>query len=177
MAVDRLQLRRGEVVVDVGCGTGLNFEYVMDRVGPSGAVIGVDLSPDMLRVTRERVQRAGWPNVVLIESSAEAAELPQRADAALFSLTHDVMRSREALEKVIGQLKPGARISVLGAKWAPKWSFAINLFVWLVSRAYTTTFEGYDRPWSHLEELVTDLEVEPAVFGAWYIATARKQGA
>ncbi|MDQ3955639.1 MAG: methyltransferase domain-containing protein [Actinomycetota bacterium] len=174
MAVDRLQLRPGESVVDVACGTGLNFDYLYEQVGPSGRIIGIDLSGDMLVRARERVDRAAWRNVTLIESAAESANIPASADAAIFSLTHDVMRSREAVENVISFLKPGSRVAVLGAKWAPRWVFPINLFVRAVSRAYVTTLEGYERPWSHLEDHVPNLEVKPLMLGAFYIAIGRR---
>lgn len=174
MAVDRLALRPGEVVVDVACGTGLNFGYIFERVGPTGMIVGIDLSGEMLAKARERVQRAGWPNVLLIESAVEDAELAEPADAAIFSLSHDVMRSPTAIENVISHLKPYGRVSVLGAKWASRWAFPVNVFVRAVSRAYITTLEGYDRPWSHIEGYVSQLEVEERLLGALYIATARK---
>lgn len=47
--VDALQLRPGEVGADIGFGGGLALELLLDRVGPTGTVIGVDLSPDMVR--------------------------------------------------------------------------------------------------------------------------------
>jgi ubiquinone/menaquinone biosynthesis C-methylase UbiE len=54
-AVELLELRRGEIVVDVACGTGLNFEPIIERVGPEGRLFGIDLSPDML-AARELAQ-------------------------------------------------------------------------------------------------------------------------
>src|SRR6516165_285111 len=43
-AVDRLNLRRGDRVLEVGCGTGMNFSFLRDAVGPEGSIYGVDLS-------------------------------------------------------------------------------------------------------------------------------------
>ena len=60
LAVDRLALKPGEVVLDVGCGTGLSFSLVEERIGPEGGLIGVDPSPDMLAKARERVKRHGY---------------------------------------------------------------------------------------------------------------------
>jgi demethylmenaquinone methyltransferase/2-methoxy-6-polyprenyl-1,4-benzoquinol methylase len=45
-AVDLLRLKRGDCVVDLGCGTGLNFDLLVERIGPEGRLIGVDLSPE-----------------------------------------------------------------------------------------------------------------------------------
>lgn len=70
-----------------------------ERIGPTGAVVGVDQSPDMLAVARHRIGAHGWTNVTLIESAVEEVELPMKADAALFCATHDVLQSEEALNR------------------------------------------------------------------------------
>jgi ubiquinone/menaquinone biosynthesis C-methylase UbiE len=112
--IERLDLRAGDVVVDVGCGTGLSFALIQQRIGPSGRVVGVELSRQMLAVARERVEREGWSNVTLVESSVEEAEAGVEADAALFCLVHDITRSRRAVENLVGQVKPGGHVAVLG---------------------------------------------------------------
>ena len=97
MAVDRLALRPGETAIDVACGTGLVFPLLRDAVGPEGRVVGIDLSPDMVRQAEERIQAAGWENVAVIESAVEEAPLDLVADAALFAFTHDVLQTRAAV--------------------------------------------------------------------------------
>src|SRR5689334_7806494 len=52
--VDALPLRRGDIVLDVGCGTGLCFERVRSRIGADGVIIGIDASREMLAVAAER---------------------------------------------------------------------------------------------------------------------------
>ena len=56
-AVELLRLKRGDCVVDLGCGTGLNFDFLTERIGPEGRLIGVDISPEMLAGARERAER------------------------------------------------------------------------------------------------------------------------
>jgi hypothetical protein len=73
------------------------------------------------------------------------------------------MRTPKALENVIRGLKPGARIVAVGTKWAPWWSLGVNLRTWRIARQFITTFEGFSRPWSKLDKLVSSLEVEPVV--------------
>jgi SAM-dependent methyltransferase len=173
-AVELLNLRRGDIVVDVACGTGLNFQPIIERIGREGRLFGIDLSPDMLERARERVVVAGWDNVELINTPVERAALPVAADAALFSLTHDVMRSPAALTRVMDNLGPNGRIAAVGVKWAPRWALPFNLVVRVVSTRFVTTFEGYDRPWSHLEVLVPNLRVRPLLLGAGYLAWGSK---
>jgi ubiquinone/menaquinone biosynthesis C-methylase UbiE len=175
-AVERLELRPGEVVIDVACGTGLSFELLEDEVGPSGRLIGVDVSPDMLALAHARVAAHGWRNVTLIEAAIEQARLPEPADAALFMLTHDVMQSTQALRHLLEQLKPGARIAVLGAKRAPAWALPVNLYLRYAARRYITAREGFGRPWSTLEQLVPRLEVRSLLLGGVYLASGTLEG-
>lgn len=171
--VERLAARPGEVVVDVGCGTGLNFAQLEADIGPKGRLVGIDVSPEMLAEARARIERHGWSNVELVESAAEDAELAALcADAVLICGVHDVMRSPPALANVLRYLRDGGRVVAAGPKWVPWWrpdAVAMNLSTWSVNRAYVTTFEGFDRPWSHLAALIPDLEVEVVYGGGGYI--------
>ncbi len=67
-AVELLALHRGDQVLDVGCGTGLNFPLLRERVGAEGVIVGIDASTAMLRQARRRARRAGWDNIVLIRA-------------------------------------------------------------------------------------------------------------
>ncbi|TMK97777.1 MAG: methyltransferase domain-containing protein [Actinobacteria bacterium] len=178
-AVERLLLGQGQTVLDVACSTGLTFGLIEDQIGPDGHLIGIDLSPEMLSQARERVAANGWRNVTLIESAIEDASIPEVAGAAVFVLTHDVMRSPEALGNVLAHVRPGGRISAAGGKRAPAWALPANLYLRYAMRRYTTTMEGFDRPWRILEGLVPDLAVEQLLLGGAYVAwgTTARDGA
>jgi len=68
--------KRGDTVVDIGCGTGLNFALLQDVIGPEGQIIGVDLSDAMLDQARQRVTEYSWKNVTLIQADAAQFEFP-----------------------------------------------------------------------------------------------------
>jgi demethylmenaquinone methyltransferase/2-methoxy-6-polyprenyl-1,4-benzoquinol methylase len=173
MAVERLQLEPGRTVIDAGCGTGLTFPMLESAVGPTGRIVGVELSPEMVSQARERVAAHGWQNVSLIQAAVETAAIDGVADAALFSFTHDVLQSPAAVANVVAHLKPGARVSSVGAKLAGGWSPLVNFFVRRSARPYVTTFRGLDRPWRELERYVDELHVKSLALGGAYLASAR----
>lgn len=77
--VDALNPERGDVVVEMGCGTGANLPYLRERVGRGGTVIGFDVSAGVLGRARERIERAGWENVHV--ARADATRPPLRVPA------------------------------------------------------------------------------------------------
>jgi SAM-dependent methyltransferase len=172
-AVEKMSLKHGDVVLDVACGTGINFRHLEECIGPDGTVIGIDLSPEMLQHAERRVRANGWRNVLLIQAPAQEAEIPSGVNAVLFCLTHDVLRSDEALDNIFTSTIRGARVAAYGPKWAPRWAVPVNWAVRMAASRFVTTFDGFDQPWDKLERFVPNLRVEPIVLGGAYIASGR----
>jgi SAM-dependent methyltransferase len=170
MAVQHLQLRSGDCVLDLGCGTGMSLPLLHDAVGPAGRVVAVDLSPDMLAQARNRVQRERWANVELLGSAVEDALLPRHADAALFHFTHDIVQSPSALDHVLQRLRPGARIVVTGLKWTAPGLAPWNVLVGLHMAQSVTRYEGLAEPWQPLLARGVQLEVDTLMMGTVFVA-------
>lgn len=170
MAVQHLQLRSGDCVLDLGCGTGMSLPLLHDAVGPAGRVVAVDLSPEMLDQARSRVQRERWGNVELLCSAVEDAPLPRHADAAFFHFTHDILQSPQALDHVLQHLRPGARIVVTGLKWTAPGLAPWNLLVGLHMAQSVTNYEGLDQPWQPLLQRGVQLEVDTLMMGTVFVA-------
>jgi demethylmenaquinone methyltransferase/2-methoxy-6-polyprenyl-1,4-benzoquinol methylase len=171
--VEALPLRSGQVVLDVGCGTGLCCGLLRGKVGPGGGVVGIEESPEMAAVAREHIACEGWDNVTVVEAPAEDAEIGLTADAALFCAVHDILQSPDALRNVLTGLRPGAWVAAGGGKWAAPMMVALNSMVGMLHAPYVRDFSGFDRPWQHLERLVEDVRVEEMAFGSGYVMTGR----
>lgn len=169
--VDLLPLRRGDIVLDVGCGTGLCFEQVRGRIGAEGAIIGIDASREMLAVAAARVAARGWQNVVLVQSPVEQAELPAVADHVLFCATHDVLQCDAALDNVLAHVRDGGTVAATGGKWAPPWAIALNAGIFALHAPYVRDFAGFDRPWVQLAPRVDRIRVQEVAMGGGYLAS------
>ena len=171
--VEALPLRSGHVVLDVGCGTGLCCGLLRDKVGPAGEVVAIEESPEMAAVAREHIAEEGWHNVTVVQARAEDAEIAVTADAAVFCAVHDILQSPDALRNVMNNLRPGAWVAAGGGKWAAPLMVAVNMQVRMLHAPYVRSFEGFDRPWNLLEQLIEGVHVREMAFGSGYIVTGR----
>jgi SAM-dependent methyltransferase len=170
---DQLPVSPGDVVLDVGCGTGLCFPLLQSKIGATGTIVGVDESPQMLELARARVARQGWDNVTLVPAAAQDARLPVLADAALFCAVHDVLQSPEALANVFAHLRPGAWVAAGGGKWAAPWLMPLNMLTFAIHRPYVSDFSGFGRPWRLLERYLLDVRVTEVAFGTGFVVVGR----
>ncbi len=169
--VEALPVRPGQVVLDVGSGTGLCSGLLQEKVGPQGGVVGIEESPEMVAVARERIANEGWRNVSVVEAPVEDAQLAVTADAALFCAVHDILQSPGALRNVLARLRPGAWVAAGGGKWAARWMVGVNLQARMLHAPYVRSFDGFDRPWRHLERLIEDVQIRELALGSGYIMT------
>ncbi len=107
-------LIRGETVLDIGCGAGLDTLIAAIMVGPEGKVIGVDLVPDMLQRAKVNLKKTSLKNVTLQEGSAEQLPFPDGTfdvviSNGVFNLIPD---KAKALREVFRVLKPSARLQL-----------------------------------------------------------------
>jgi len=174
--VASLGLRPGQTALEAGCGTGINLVTMRSYVGDDGKVIGIDQSPLMLAQARAKVARHGWTNVETIASPLEQAELPEQADALLFSYTHDIFRIQSAVDSALAKVKPGGRVVAICTRWdertAPRYATGV---IKLLSRRYMTTFEGIDEPWSNITRHLDDVTFRDYIFGTNVVVAGTKR--
>ncbi len=165
-----LDLRPGDVVLDVGAGTGLSYELLRAGVGEAGRVLAFEQSPEMFGQAQARLDRHGWNNVWHCNAPAETVELPQAADAVLFNYVHDITRTPQAVANILRQAKPGARIAMAGMKYFPWWAGPLNLLAWAKNRPYNAHPGDLWSPWDIVETWCESFERQSTQLGMGYIA-------
>lgn len=113
-SVEHAELRPGDHVLDVACGSGSSVVPAAQDVGPSGRVVGVDVSDGLLALSRSKVERAGLDNVELRIGDMRELDLPARSfDAVLLVFGLFMVPDMAALVRDLWELvKPGGRLVI-----------------------------------------------------------------
>jgi SAM-dependent methyltransferase len=108
------EIHAGERVVDVGCGAGIDSLIAAKMVGPTGRVIGVDMTPAMLAKARRSAADVRLSNVEFFEGYAESLPVPDGwADVVISNGVLNLMPDKTAALKEMGRvLKPGGRLQI-----------------------------------------------------------------
>lgn len=113
--VEALQLSTGEVVADIGSGTGLYTVLFSPAVGEDGVVFAVDIETRFLKLVNQRVADLDLENVVLVFSRQDDVTLPRESTDTIFIADsyHYFRDPEDILGSIRGALRPGGRLVIV----------------------------------------------------------------
>ena len=112
VVLDAMDLRQGDVIADLGAGSGYFTFRLADRVGKRGKVLAVDIQDEMLATIQRRAAAQGITNVEEVKSTPTNPRLPAASvDAVLMvDVYHELAYPFEVMTGVRAALKPGGRV-------------------------------------------------------------------
>ena len=122
-AIKEMSLDRNQIILNIPCGTGQNFEYFQKEMLKSGMIIGIDISEGMLMRAKDKVGKNGWDNIRLIREDATQInsnwvrkEFGQ--DLSFDSILCDLGLSgfpewKLVIDNLISLLKPGGTLVIM----------------------------------------------------------------
>lgn len=175
-AVSALRLKKGDRVVEVGCGTGLNFRYLLEAVGESGELFGVDLTEAMLEKAKERVRLDEWRNVHVIQGDAADYVLPRGVNGVISTFALTLVPEYEVvIRRTMDALAPRGRLVIGDFKkpeWCPVWLAKLGV---LITRPFGVSLDLAERkPWEVMRNYFPRVAVTEYFGGFVYIAVGEK---
>lgn len=176
-AVDALVLGTGDTVVELGCGTGLNFPFLQRVVGPRGKIIGVDMTDAMLARARQRIDRNGWSNVELVQSDVARYVFPHQVDGILSTFAMEFVPEYDALiGRCSAALRPGRKLVVGDLKLPVGRLARLAPYLLPLARPFGTTMDLVSRrPWDSVDNYLEDTDIRTFYFGYAYLASGRRK--
>ena len=179
-AVDALDLHPGDTVVDLACGTGLNFQLLENAIGADGRIVGVDLTDAMLAQARQRIETNGWSNVRLVQADAAEFEFPAQVDAIVSTYAlSQVPECGEVIAHGAAALSPGGRWVVLDLKVPDRAPRRLAQLGIAAVRPFASIDEWIARrPWeairTAMEDELADVTWTELCFGTAFLAAGSR---
>ena len=180
-AVQALGLRAGDSVIDIACGTGLNFQLIEEVIGPNGRIIGVDLTDAMLARAQHRIETKGWTNISLVQADAVDFDFPTEVDAILSTYAlSQVPECAEVIAHGAAALSGGGRWAVLDLKVPDNTPGWLAHFGTATVRPFASIDEWImRRPWetirAAMQEELADVSWTELFFGTAFLAAGSRR--
>jgi ubiquinone/menaquinone biosynthesis C-methylase UbiE len=148
-----LELERGNSVLDIACGTGFNFPFLVE-----GHIAAVDISPAMLQRAEAYALANGWENIEFILGDVAEIQLPEADAAAAFWCMVSIPRYQAALRNIVSSLRIGGRLAVLDFKRMDSFPGQLtNPVIEMIGRA---TYQDVTRkPWLDMEDMLGSVDM------------------
>lgn len=179
-AIEKLKLEKGQTVLNLPCGTGVNFKYFQHHLKNSGLILGIDLSDGMLKQAEQKIDKNNWTNIELklqnatiinqkwLDENLKSVEY-NKVDVVFCDLGLSGFPEWEnIIDNLISILKPGGSIVILD--WYIEKPNLLGKFIKWIGKGEVK------RPlWQYLQSKVSDFDLQWfGVFNGVFVASGLK---
>ncbi len=175
-AVKKMGLKRGAKALEVACGSGRNFPYLVETVGKDGFILGFDYSQEMLDAAKQFSERNGWNNIKLIQGDAAQLKITEKNFDGIVSVLgiSAIPGWEKALNRCYDLLRPGGKMVVCDARLFTGIFKILNPLVRLIYSKFAAWDSSKNIP-EKMKEIFGNVEIENLNLGTFFIAVSVKK--
>ena len=175
-AVKKIELKRGNKVLEVACGSGRNFPYLIEAVGKEGFILGFDYSQEMLDAAEQLSKKNSWSNIKFVQGDAAQLKITESNFDGVISVLgiSAIPDWKKAIDRSCDVLRPGGRFVVCDARLFTGFLKFLNPLV----RMIYSKFAAWDPSKNisdKMKEIFGNVEVENLNLGTFFIAVSVKK--
>jgi SAM-dependent methyltransferase len=171
---DQFEPLDGARVLEIGCGPHGCLDLLSRRVGPAGAVVGIDRSPDAVALAKKMAASKGLTNVEVLERDARSTGLPASSFDLVTSrlVLVNIPQPEEVIAEAVALAKPGGWVAFHEVDWVsylcepplPAWTALADLFLTYTVRNGTDPHIGRKMLRLLRDAGITDVTINPLVY-------------
>lgn len=180
-AINSSSLKKGDSVLVFCCGNGLDFLFILDKIGDAGKIVGVDFSDEMLSKAKNKIEIEKWENIELIKADVTKFESSskEKFDVGICTLGLSIIPEFEsAYNNLYSNIKNEGEIIIGDMQLASGWLSVFNPFTIKLSKKFGGTQEGHKNSLVLQDKMKKDLInlIKKEFFlGAYYYCIGKKQ--
>ena len=146
LSFNESSLKNGDKVLVFCCGTGLDFPHILKKIGKSGKIVGVDFSPEMLRIAEKKIKKNKWDNVQLIEADITKLNVSfdYKFDVGVCTLGLSIIPEYKiAYQNLVSNIKVNGEIIIGDMQLASGSLARLNPFTIFLAKRYGGSYRGH----------------------------------
>ena len=175
-AVKKMGLKRGDKALEVACGSGRNFPYIIEAVGKNGFILGFDYSQEMLDAAKQLSNRNEWSNIKLVQGNAAQLKITEKNFDGVVSVLgiSAIPDWEKALDRCHDVLCSGGKLVVCDARLFTGFLKFLNPLVKVIYSKFAAWDPSKNIP-EKMKEIFGNVEVENLNLGTFFIAVSVKK--
>ncbi len=146
LAFNDSSLKNGDIVLVFCCGSGLDFSFILNRIGNAGKIVGVDFSSEMLRAAKKKIKENNWKNITLIQADVTTfnSEMDEKFDVGVCTLGMSIIPEfKAAYHNLLAHVRTSGEIIIGDMQLAPGWLGKFNPITIFLAKKFGGTHLGH----------------------------------